>query len=1413
MLGKERWVEVTPSQFPHETEGLNLLRDLLPDEPPFHAWTNFEFRDGQGKWHEVDAIVLGRRQMHLIELKYYAGTLRGNDQQWLRDGHRAEDSPLKLARRKAQRLASRLRDELRLVAKERQAHIPDERKVVPFVQEAVFLHHPKLRCLLPMASRQDLFGLTGLEAETLLPSLADRLLEPAESDARYAIGNNRAAMIATLMSRIGAVQRRQREAGSWVIDEEPLDEGDGWQDWPAFHRVSQQERARVRFLVSPPGTSQEDQQRKQSLATHEFRAVQSLRHDGILGPIDIVDADLGIGLVYPHNDEFRRLDLWLADHAEGVPLARQLSLLRQIGEAVQYAHRHRVVHRGLTPAAVLVADTPDGGVRAQVGDWQTAGSAGNGSSSGVVSSFITALGSAVLDVASNADIGSSDVYQAPEGVWSREVNRILLDVYALGAVAYYLLTRRAPALDRGAQRERLRREGGLDLAADLGQVPSALRTLVLDATRPGVGDRLPDVAAFLDRLADVERIVAQPEPSEDADPLAALPGTILGNRFRLVRRLGSGSTAVGLYVTDEAGGPAEPRPAVLKVALDDAAGSRLAAEAEVLRGVSGARIAKLLDGPLFIGGRSALLVQFAGEQTLADVLRQRARLSLDLLERYGTDLLEAVVSLEAAGVDHRDIKPANLGVLQGKGDRAKHLMLFDFSLTRAAPTAVTAGTQGYRDPFLGTDGRDRFDSAAERYSAAAVLFEMATGEGPLYGDGSDPVSTGAALTISAEMFDPAVADALMPFFGKAFAASVADRFHTAREMLAAWTAAVRLIPRELPGDADERAAAAGAGTALVDAGLSVRARSAIEPLGVLTVGELAALDPVRLNRLAGAADVTRKEVKSRARAWRARLGGDVVARPGADGLPDPVTAAQLLVGPFGSATSKRRDAVRLLLGFDGSVDAFVPQGDLGEAVGASRQRGLQLMSEMQKAWAEEDNSRALLDALCTAVLGGLDRLGGVATVGELTDVVRAVLAEPGGDDRQTTRVAAGLLRLTLDRLGELDRADALDEPVLRRRRDGRLVVLAKRPDLITAAEAVGRKVDELVRAAEASQEWVIGERRAAETLGEVFAAAADLSADDPLDAMEPARLVRLGAGLSREGAVAGNGALYSRNLQLPTATALTLAGLAAGPELRAQEIRDRVRARFPALPPLPDRPRLDAVLEQAGLRLVYDESKHAYRARDVPPSTTGLETRVPTRVVPPSGSVAEVGGHVASRLRESARSRSFLALGADAIRLDRARALLEARHDVVEVDVTRVLLDAMRREAAQIGLSWETVRAADAATAGSRDAAGLAALVNRTVAEVHEAIEAAAVDRTVVITETAPLARYGHLGGLARWSDLTAARPHAIWLLVPQLHGTSGPMIDGLPLPLAAPGQFLRLDDEWLADSVSDQPVEEGAPA
>jgi len=76
--------------------------------------------------------------------------------------------------------------------------------------------------------------------------------------------------------------------------------------------------------------------------------------------------------------------------------ADQLSVLRQVAEAVAYAHRNRVVHRGLTPHAVWVRPLPDGGVRVLVGDWQSAGTVAGPALTGLSSSGITGLMDAVV---------------------------------------------------------------------------------------------------------------------------------------------------------------------------------------------------------------------------------------------------------------------------------------------------------------------------------------------------------------------------------------------------------------------------------------------------------------------------------------------------------------------------------------------------------------------------------------------------------------------------------------------------------------------------------------------------------------------------------------------------------------------------------------------------------------------------------------------------------------------------------------------------------------------------------------------------------------------------------------------------------------------------------------------------------
>ena len=1379
-----RWIEVTPSEFAHERAGLAMVRELLPDRPPYRAWSNFEFRDTHGKWHEVDLLVLGESPLHLVELKSYAGRIEGDAYRWRRNG-RSSESPLLLTRRKAQRLASVLKAALREIDPTVSS------QVIPYVQECVFLHHPDTQVALPPAQLTDLYGIDGQERRSGLPSVRDRLLEPATSAHAPRLVQNDAQLLVGLFRRIGFAQRREQEVGSWRLVGPAEAEGEGWQDWPAEHRIAR-DPARIRFTVMAPGTAREEAEQNRRLVEREYELTSRLSHDGLLRPRDLVEHELGVGLVYPRDDSFRRLDLWLSDRGDALPLPARLQLVRRVAEALGYAHANHVVHRGLCPAAVLVQEK-DGAIRALLGDWRLVGSdvPGARSTGGAATRLFAALESPQRP---DPDARRAEVYRAPEERWDPAADRVRLDVFSLGALAYFVIGGRPPATDQADLRERLSREGGLDLAADAPELPYAVRRLVLEATRGVVSERLPDVGGFLLRLDDAERAAADPEASEEQDPLTAVAGNLLAGRFELLGRLGTGSTAAGLLVADHRAG-GEKR--VLKVALDDAAGRRLEGEAEVLAPLSHPRLVRLVEGPLRLDRRTALLLEPAGDQTLADVLRDRPRLSLDLLERWGVDLLEAVVELDRAGVDHRDIKPANLGVREQRGNRTKHLVLFDFSLARAGASAVDAGTPPYLDPFIGTAARPRWDSAAERYAAAVTLYEMATGRAPVFGDGRTPPDvTGAEASIEPGLFDPSVASALSGFFRRALRREARDRHDTAAHMLADWRAVFRAPPTTVPDDSEARAAAATPQTPLAESGLSARALSALEPLAVATVGDVAALDPGRLSVISGAAEPTRREVRSRAKQWRERLGS--TGRAGAEVRPstvdDPLAdldaiAVALLAAVGGQRATQRRQIVRLVLGLDGEADPDVPLAELARTVGVTQARVSKAVSDCQQAWADAAPARELLDAVAGRARQAVQSLGGLALSAEVADDLA-----PDGAPAWWRRRLLGLLRLALDRADLVERGGGDPAPLARRRRRADLlaqqVVLATDPPALDAADPLGRAADELLAGAAAASERIVPAARVAAALRRLWPVGAGL--------VDDVRLARLAARLSERAAASRRGELHNRELAAADAVALALGPVSPSQHLTPATIAASMRARFPDLPPLPGRPRLDAILTDAGFQVQWDgEGSYVTSSRGA--TTTGLASRLTTSSA--HAVDLRLRGSTDARLTDSVSSRSFLALGVLPGLVDQVARALHARHGAFTVDVTGVLLDAIREQADRASVPWEQVRAADAAEPGSRPAQGLAALVRAALPAVRDAISAALytgpeAGRPVLLVEAAPLARYGHVDLLAAYTDLTARRRQAVWLLLP-LGTEGGPLLDRTPVPLAHGGQFLRLPDDW----------------
>jgi serine/threonine protein kinase len=187
--------------------------------------------------------------------------------------------------------------------------------------------------------------------------------------------------------------------------------------------------------------------------------------------------------------------------------------------------------------------------------------------------------------------------------------------------------------------------------------------------------------------------------------------------------------------------------------------------------------------------RTVIGVEYVGDHTLADELRQRGPLTIHELERLGEDLFQALKFLDGRGIWQRDIKPDNLA-LRELPRRGRELVLFDFSLAGAPDSDLGLGTTDYLDPFLGTGRRDRYDPAAELYAVAVTLHEMASGELPSWGDGLIPSSLldpSEEVQLAEDIFDPVLRDGLVEFFRTALHRDAAQRFGSLHAMTRAWT--------------------------------------------------------------------------------------------------------------------------------------------------------------------------------------------------------------------------------------------------------------------------------------------------------------------------------------------------------------------------------------------------------------------------------------------------------------------------------------------------------------------------------------------------------------------------------------------------------------------------------------------------
>ncbi|GAA2986771.1 protein kinase domain-containing protein [Actinokineospora diospyrosa] len=827
-----RWFQESPSEYAWEREGLDHLRRLLPDAGPYAAWATFSFTAVSGRINECDLFVAAPGGLYLVELKAHLGHVTNRGATWVfrKDGggKRALRNPLHQVDRKAKELKILL---------DRAARDLRVTTPVPRIEPAVFLSAAGLRSELDEVQRTNVYGRD--DDSTGLPWIwRDLLSLPGSLSEEFA-----ARTLPRLMRQIGveASTAHLRFGDDWVLDPRPLDTGPGWEDRLARRGTPVREVGRLRVYFAAAHAGAQARQDVERAARREYQVLRGVVHRGIAQAAQFGEHRGGHAILFRHHEADLRLDTWLDLHP-AAGQARRLDLVRQLAEALRYAHSHSLHHRALAARSVHVSDEAVPVLR--VIDWQTAARSAEVSG-------LTSLTPTVLDGKPWAD--GVRPYLAPEFDLP-DADPVALDVFGLGALAHLLLTGEPPAPDRDGLLARLMADGGLRVP---GAVP-ALEDLVHHATRADVVDRLDSVPAFLERLDAVTRTAAS---TMAADPLTAAPGQVVDRDWVVERVLGTGSTAQALLV----GHGTDRR--VFKIALDEERAQRLRAEAAILRVVGGGMVVRLLDGPRVLGGRTTLDLEFAGETALSARLRTEGRLDRRELERYGGDVLRALDQLAAKGVRHRDVKPDNFGMFR-RADGASQLLLFDFSLADAPDLDTTAGTRLYADPFLGTAARPHYDDHAEWYAAAVTLHEMASGARPVWGDGlTDPRMTADQVpTIAVDLFEPALRDGLTAFFGRALHREAAHRFADLRDLTRAWQR-VFTAPESAEPVVVAPPVEVTPTTALAASGLSPRAVVVTRELGLATAADLATAPLHVLTRRAAIGTRVRRELKHAHRAW------------------------------------------------------------------------------------------------------------------------------------------------------------------------------------------------------------------------------------------------------------------------------------------------------------------------------------------------------------------------------------------------------------------------------------------------------------------------------------------------------------------------------------------------------------------
>ncbi|MFO7561499.1 MAG: protein kinase [Enhygromyxa sp.] len=672
-----------------------------------------------GHPYEYDVIVIGPHAIYVVEIKGWRGQIRQlNRHEWQLSGGEVVRNPLPLLDHKARVLASEVR------------RLGWSGTGPPYVQG----------CLVAGSNRVD-YSVNDVDTGRCLrrSELITYLRDPQRlSTDRTPVDFRRQhkRLVQLVRGQFEGRPESPRRYGSYLaIDLQERDEESAvWLGRHALLDDGRVYRIRAWYLSEYRYTPEQRTERLRVLRRNADALHKVGEHPCIAQLRDFGERD---GKFYEVTDWTNQGTLKTARDRgvlDKLGDSEKLSILRDVVRGLEAAAAHDIIHRSLSPKAVLL--TADG--HARICDFDRAW---------LIDSTQTVYG-ATLEV--------NRKYLPPE--LRDNLNYDVFDnsdLYSLGKIARFLFADR---------------------------VPLAISDLIDRCLHDEPSERPDGPTAFL-REFDAATVLAEPPATPNPAPAATpspasrphlVSGDVIDGVNMILEEIGRSENSTVYRVDNEPLGEIF----ALKLVYAPPTGYDPMEEFRLLRNLDSVHIprAHWCGRTSFKGGAELayLLLDYVEGTGLRELI-EGGPLELDRALDLIDDLLEALEALhglEGDGALHRDVKPENVVV----GPEGAVLLDFGIARPTTGAGATPSGTLRYTPPDLAESG---WEPAADLFAVGCIAYEMLTCSAPWSGlatsESPQPLCTR----------NRTVADAISTVVAQSLAPRAADRYPDATSMRAA----------------------------------------------------------------------------------------------------------------------------------------------------------------------------------------------------------------------------------------------------------------------------------------------------------------------------------------------------------------------------------------------------------------------------------------------------------------------------------------------------------------------------------------------------------------------------------------------------------------------------------------------------